>query len=172
MRNHLIVGGAILAAIIIGILVFLYGSTNAPTIPSSMATENQSAVSAVTVPFTKLAQGKKSTIEDRVNYLITSPSELGELWKMIDATSTPPKIDFKKDAVIAVFSGQEPTTGYAISVTEIEDADARKVSITLTKPSDGCMLAQVITAPYEIVTVPVTALPLTHEDIATTTNCS
>ncbi|MFH1178208.1 MAG: protease complex subunit PrcB family protein, partial [bacterium] len=167
MRNHIIIGVAILVAIVIGVLIFLYGDNkNAPSTPSSMA-ESRS----VAVPFTKLAQGKKSTIVERVNYLITSPSELNELWKMIDATSTPPKIDFKKDAVIAVFAGKEPTTGYAISITEIEDADARTVSITLAKPSDSCMFAQVITAPYEIVTVPATKLPLTHEDIATTTNC-
>ena len=56
----------------------------------------------VTVPFTKLTEGKQSVIARRVNYVLTSPTELNELWKTVDAPGKPPKVDFKTHAVIAV----------------------------------------------------------------------
>jgi hypothetical protein len=107
-----------------------------------------------------------------VNYLITSSSQFGELWKVVTATGAPPKIDFKTHSVIAVFAGQKPTAGYAVAVAKIEDASARMVSITLAKPSDDCMLAQSITTPYQLISVPATSLSLAHEDISVTTTCA
>ncbi|MDP2652107.1 MAG: protease complex subunit PrcB family protein [bacterium] len=162
MRNTLIVGGVAVAAIVIGVLVFLRGGDSF---------SNASASPATVVSFTQLARGSHSKVTMRVNYLITSSDQLNELWKMVDATSTPPKIDFKKEAVIAVFAGEQPTAGYAISVAKVEDTSARIVSITLAKPDGRCMTGQVLTTPYELVTLPATSLPLAHEDISTTTSC-
>lgn len=169
MRNTLIVGGVIVVAVVIGVLVFLYGgdyfSNN-----SSLAIANNNS-SAVAVPFTKIARGDISTVTKRVNYLITSAAQLNELWKMVDATSTPPIVDFKTSAVIAVFAGEQPTTGYAIAVAKIEDSNTRNVFLALAEPDGNCIEGQIITAPYEIVTVSVTSLPLAHEDISSTTSC-
>src|SRR5665811_1832324 len=97
------------------------------------------------VPFTKIAQGMQSNVSTRANYLITSPSALSKLWKLIDATTTPPEIDFNRDAVVAVFAGERPTTGYAISVAKIEDTGMRTVSVTIAKPDTTCMTGQAFT---------------------------
>jgi len=160
--------GVALVAIAIGVAVFISGKGNLQSTSSAVA-DNQSSV--VSVPFTKLVQGTHSTIEKRVNYFITSPTQLSELWKMISATGTPPKVDFNKDAVIAVFAGQQPTTGYAIEVSKVLDSSSRLVSITLAKPDGNCITGQSLTAPYEIVAVPATTLPLAHEDVWTTVGC-
>ncbi len=131
----------------------------------------EAAPAEVAVPFTELARGSKSTVKTRVNYLIRTPEDLKKLWKMVDATSTPPKVDFTRETVIAVFAGKAPTAGYAISVSQITDAEERMVSITVAKPDRTCMTANVLTMPYEVVKVPTTSLPLTHEDVTVAKSC-
>jgi hypothetical protein len=127
--------------------------------------------SSTDVSFVELANGDRSKVTTRVNYLIKSSSELTELWKMIDASGQPPDVDFKTDSVIAIFAGKKPTDGYSIAVSGVEDSGSRKVSITLTNPGGSCLPAQIETSPYQIVEFPKTALPLTHEDTTATASC-
>jgi hypothetical protein len=169
MRNTVLLVGLALAVIIIGTLVFMYGQNSSSQALYSPTAQNTPPT--VSVPFTELARGSQSTVTARVNYLIVSTTELAKLWKMVDATTAAPVIDFSKNAVIAVFAGNQPSAGYAIAVSKIEDAQARTVTITLAKPDSTCVLAQTTTAPYEIIVVPVTSLPLAHEDIWTTSSC-
>ena len=164
MKDELILLGVALLAIIIGASIFLFGSIN----PNQNGTSTN--LSAVTVPFTQLAQGEHSTVAARVNYAITSADQLAVLWKMINATGTPPAIDFNTNTVIAVFGGEEKTATYTISVSKVEDASARVVTVMLTKP-DGTCKKQTLLAPYELVIVPKTSLPLSHEDEIATTSC-
>ena len=156
-ENARIVAGAVLAALA-GAGIFLYGQAPAP--------------SGGGTPFAEIAIGAQSTVAERVNYLITTSGQLEELWKMIDASGAPPAIDFEKDAVIAVFAGQKPTAGYAIAVSRIEDDSLRTVVVALTEPGEGCMSAQVLTAPYQIAVVPAALLPLAHKDISVTAACA
>ena len=123
----------------------------------------------VTVPFTKLTEGKQSVIARRVNYVLTSPTELNELWKTVDAPGKPPKVDFKTHAVIAVFAGQEASA--SIAVAKIEDSKTRMVSIAIARPSTLCTKTRTVASPYQIIAVSATSLPLTHEDLATTAGC-
>ena len=160
MRKMLLVGWLVLIAVIIGSFIFL---SNGGSFPNNSA--------AVVVPFTRIVQGDHSKVAARVNYLITSADEFDKLWEMVDASGTPPVVDFKTNVVMAVFAGEQPTTGYAINVSNIEDSTERNVSLTLAKPQSDCIEGQVITAPYEIVMVPATSLPLTHEDKITTNIC-
>jgi hypothetical protein len=168
-RDSLIILGVALMAVAIGVGVFLSGRGEVPNTSLSAAANTQQP--AVIVPFTPLVSGSQSKVTTRVNYVITSPDQLNKLWKMVDAVGTPPKVDFSKDAVIAVFAGQQSTAGYAISVSKIVDSGARMVSVTIQKPGDTCMVGQVLTAPYEIVAIPTTSLPLAHEDVSTTVSC-
>lgn len=167
MRNHIIVGGAILVAIIIGVLAFFYSSGRTPNAPVAMIEESPVAVS-----FTEIATGTRSTVTTRTNYLITSADQLHKLWSMVDAKGNPPAVDFASYAVAAVFAGAEPTSDYTISVSKVEDTNERTVIVTLAKPPNGCTLKYSTTTPYQIISLPVTSLPLAHEDVATTTNCS
>lgn len=162
MRNTLIIGGLALVAIVIGAFAFLRDSNNF---------SNENRVAAVAVPFMELAHGAMSTIGRRVNYLITSPEQFRELWEVIGAEGPLPDIDFSESAVAAVFAGEKPAAGYDIAVSRVEDADARTITVTLTEPGGDCVLAQVITAPYQVIKLPGTALKLVHEDISTTVSC-
>ena len=170
MRNHIIVGGAIVVALIIGVLVFLYSNKTIPPASSTAVTESQQ-VAAVAVPFTEIVQGMQSSVSTRTNYLITSASDLEKLWKMIDAKGNPPTIDFSKNAIAAVFAGQKPTAGYAIAVAAVQDTDVRTVAVVLSEPKSTCAEKHTTITPYELITFPKTSLPLAHKDQATTTPC-
>lgn len=148
----------VIIAAVIGVLMFY-------------ATPPVAAPSTETIPFTPIVQGTNSNIANRVNYLITSPEELKDLWKLIGEASVPPVVDFKTQSVIALFAGERPSTGYSISVSKIEDTEVRNVLITLTKPDDNCVVGTALTYPYEIAIVPASSLKFTHEDVQVVKTC-
>lgn len=160
-QHVLLIVGLALVIIALGVFAFLNQRDTSPGVSQNLASAQSSIV-----PVTKITQGQKSIVTRRVNYLITSAEELTKLWKMVDATPPPPAIDFKKQAVLAIFAGSEPRA--SIAVSKVEDADKRVVSITLTK---HCESSQALASSYEIVAVPATGLPLTHQDIATPASC-
>ncbi len=165
-RDILIILGVILIAIAIGVIVMLGQSQNQT--PGAQA-PTTSQLAAVAVPFETLAQGEKSKVADRVNYVITSPDELTKLWTMVDATGTPPVIDFSNKTVLAVFAGKGPSA--RIAVVHITDADTRTVAVAVAEPDTSCAKKAII-SPYEIVVVPTTTLPLTHEDKVAAVSCA
>ncbi|MCX6787551.1 MAG: protease complex subunit PrcB family protein [Candidatus Kaiserbacteria bacterium] len=170
MRNTLITVGLVLLAAVVGMFIYFSGrgqNVQKESLPAVAATH----AAAVPVPFMKIAQGARSTVTTRINYSITSADQLSKLWKMIDATSTPPVVDFKTQMVIAVFAGQKPTAGYAISVSKITDTESRMVSVMLASSEGACSTKKSTIAPYEVVVVPSTTLPFAHEDISTTVSC-
>ena len=151
-------------AIAIGVYMFYSGEYQ----PSSVTNQQASVI----VPFTALAEGSRSKVDSRVNYLITTQEELAELWKFLEEPPPVPKVDFTKKVVAAVFAGKAPTSGYDINVVEVQDADKRVVKIELIKPDESCILAQSLTAPYQVIELPKTSLPFTHADVWTTKSCS
>jgi len=165
MRPALSALALIVVAVAIGVGVFLYGGANAPSAVGPVP------VVGTNIPFTELASGAQSSVTRRTNYLIISTNQLRELWKLIGASGSLPSVDFTTHSVIAIFAGEEPTAGYSIAVTRITDGTSRDVSIELTTPGVSCLAAETITTPYQILKVPLTALPYTHQDTATTTGC-
>ncbi|MFA6415038.1 MAG: protease complex subunit PrcB family protein [Candidatus Paceibacterota bacterium] len=168
MRHILAGGGAVLALAVLGTFPFLFGGGSQY---QPVTTNEPPAVAQAAVPFTTLAQGDRSKVARRTNYLITSRDQLSELWKMLDTTTKPPSIDFTTEAVIAVFAGEEPTAGHAIAVSKIEDSQKRIVLVSVYAPGEGCMTAETITTPYQVLKVPRTDLSYTHSDAVVPRSC-
>lgn len=162
MQTRFVILGVI-AVIALGVLVFLFGRGD---LQSDIAMRS---IAATEVPFEKLVEGTHSAVSTRKNYLITSESQLKELWTLLDATTTPPTIDFSTHSVIAIFAGHDSCLD--ISVTRIEDTEDRMVSVEIAKTDDRCAGDMFPTSPYEIVVIPATTLPFTHEDSSTTVSC-
>ncbi|MCX6786211.1 MAG: hypothetical protein NTU85_00040 [Candidatus Kaiserbacteria bacterium] len=152
-RNHIIVYGAGIIAIAIGILAFLYSGRSSSNTLSSAAVESN-PVTAISIPFAELARGTQSAVTTRTNYLITSTDELNKLWQMIDAKGKPPAINFATSSVVAVFAGDYS----AIDVSTITDTNIRTVTVLLREPRNST------TTPYELITLPKTTLAFTHKD--------
>jgi len=156
MRTVLVFVGLVLLAVVAGVF---------------MTSSDRGGPAAVTVPFTALAEGSRSEVTSRVNYLIDTQEELAELWKLIEEPPPVPTVDFSTKVVVAVFAGEVPTAGYDIAVAEVEDADKRMVKIELTRPDEGCVLAQSMTAPYQVIELPKTSLLFTHADTWVIKSC-
>ncbi len=161
-ETHIIIGVTIFVGAGLLILFFIRNS------PSPIVITDVPSATVV-VPFTKLMQGEQSVVERRVNYVLTSPTELSELWKTIDAPGKPPTVNFKTHAVLAIFAGKGVSA--SITVAKIEDSNTRLVSIAIAKPDGVCAMAQSTASPYQIVSISVTSLPLVHKDFSTTVSC-
>ena len=165
-KETLIVSGVALVIVIVGAVILIPGLMT-PATAQPVVVQTQPA--AVAVPFETLAHGVKSTVTTRVNYVITSSDEMTKLWKMVDAAEPPPTVDFNKQTVLAVFAGKGESAD--ITVAKVVDADARTVTVAIVPPGPTCAAKVKATAPYEVVAVPNTSLPLEHEDSTTVANC-
>ncbi len=167
MKDVLTIVGIALLAAVLGAAIILYGPSRA-TAPTVLDTPPAGTPVAATV----LSQGAQSAVSARTNYLITSGSELRALWQMLSTNDPVPSVDFSQSDVIALFAGTEPSAGYVISTPAVLDSSSeRLVEVQIAKPGVSCLAAQKQTAPYVVVLLPKSSLPLSHRDTATTTSC-
>ncbi len=162
MRETLVVVVVAVVAAVIGLLTFVF--INNSTAP--VAEEEDAPV-----VFRELAQGDRSSVERRVNYLVYSEAQMKQLWELIGAVDAPPEVDFTTHTVIGIFSGKQPTAGYEIAADRIIDTETRNVSIITSRPGVSCLAAQTITQPYQVIMVPKTSLSYKLEYIPMTTSC-
>ena len=93
---------------------------------------------------------------EKNNYVITNKEDWEELWDKVVSRSFPrpaaPDVDFSKLSVIAVFQGNQSSSGYSISVTRLVKSSKKlKVHVREVSPSDACVVLLVITQPFEII---------------------
>ena len=107
--------------------------------------------------FTVLAQGTTSAIDRERFAVIRDEAAFKALWNQHNAGVSPtppvPEVNFSKDMVIAGFAGTRDTGGYVLRFDALlrkgNDLEAR---LTLMQPSNQCMVAQMMTAPFVLVT--------------------
>jgi len=76
----------------------------------------------------------------------------------------PPLIDFHRDMVLVALHGSAPTGGYGISFTSLVGGGRRlDARILNTDPGQGCVLAQVITNSFHIITTRISDDVTFHE---------
>jgi hypothetical protein len=178
MRDLLIIAGMCAAAIIIGAWLYLYGPTGAPDTNQAAAsvesvTVEEPVVESKDVSFGVLGHGSIAEgVSKRKNYAIYSKEEYEKMWKLTGSTEKMPTVDFKKGYVIAVFAGDRPTGGHAISVEKVTDTGKeRHVTVLVEKPGSGCVASQAITSPYQIIRVPFSAAVLSHTEVEREVPC-
>jgi hypothetical protein len=167
MRDTYIAGGLAIVVITIGIVFFMQDDASV----SNASPSEETTSIPVSVSFTELAQGTKSSIASPANYLITSESQLKELMQIVGSKDKMPTVDFNKSYVAAVFAGEKPTDGYAIKVSKIEDTDVRTVTVTFVEPDNSCTKKSSATSPYALIELPKTSLVFTHQKEFTTSSC-
>ncbi len=112
-----------------------------------------------------LLQGSRSGIRTARREVVKSQAEWEKLWKLHLAgkiqnpAPEPPKVNWEKELVLAVFLGARPTGGYAV---QIEGARAEKGKLVVTlserKPGPSDLVTQAFTAPFHMVAVPRSAV--------------
>jgi hypothetical protein len=178
MRDLLIIAGMCAAAIIVGAWLYLYVPASATdvqqvTVPAETESVEEPVVESKDVSFGVLGHGSVAEgVSKRKNYAIYSKEEYEKMWKLSGNTNKMPTVDFKKGYVIAVFAGERPTGGYAISVEKVTDiGKERHVTVLLEKPGAGCITTQALTSPYQIIRVPFSAAQLSHTEVEREVPC-
>jgi hypothetical protein len=112
------------------------------------------AASGEPVPFKTLDRGDQSNIEDARQVVVRTPAEWTALWKLHAADQPPPAVDLTQSMIVGVFLGSRPTGGYGVEIASIErEGDNLTVTYRERRPAKTDIVTQVITMPYQLVTV-------------------
>ena len=111
------------------------------------------AVPAEPVDFKTLDAGDQG-LETRREAVVRTAAEWTALWKQLGAGRPKPAVDFARATVLGVFLGSRPTAGYTVTIASIE-RQGTEIVVTYRErpPAPTDMVAQMLTAPYLLVTI-------------------
>lgn len=108
----------------------------------------------VTVAFTTVARGTDSQISEPREAIVRTADEWRVLWKA-HGDARQPTIDFSRVTVIGVFLGTRMTAGYAVDIVSVRAQGATTVvEYRERRPDPDAFLAQALTAPFHLVSIP------------------
>ncbi len=89
---------------------------------------------------------------------VSDEEEFRGLWRRLHSPRStipdPPELRFDRGLVLAVFMGQQPTGGYAVTIRSVRRAaDELVVEIDRREPGADEMVTQALTSPYHLVWV-------------------
>jgi hypothetical protein len=167
-HSSLLLPLVVLVSVVLAGVLYLFGGALFNTPPGTL--ESSSGLT-----YAVAAEGTDAIgIDRRVNYRLRSEEEYAMLWDEMFMGNGPtrPSIDFARDEVLAVFNGTHSTTGHAVTVSDIKDADGvRTVTILRYVPGEACAVSSQITSPYAIVRAPKSALPIQRIEQETVSPC-
>jgi hypothetical protein len=110
-----------------------------------------------TVKLVKDWKGFQSKAEKAERLVVGAEADWQKIWAKANGNISPmpklPQVDFKKEMVLAVFMGQKPSGGFAVTITKVVPTDkGLNVHVRETAP-DGIATA-VITSPWHLAVVP------------------
>ena len=106
------------------------------------------------LPFTSIDRGAQSGIEEPKQVVVRTPAEWAALWKQHAPDRPRPSVDFTRTMVVGVFMGTRPTGGHAVAITRIDREGADLVvAYRERRPAASDIVTQVITMPYDLVTL-------------------
>jgi hypothetical protein len=112
------------------------------------------ALSEPAVPVTTVARGTLSSIDQARQVVVRTEAEWEALWQHHGSGQPTPKIDFRARMVLGVFAGSRSTAGYAVEIVGVRrDGADLVVEYREVKPGRDQMVAQIITAPFHLVSV-------------------
>lgn len=157
MKNRLLATALLAAALALIIAACSRKSPEQPAAqnppPAENTTEPAFTPRAVSVPKESKFDDVQSSFAEFKTLVITDHAEFEKVWAQIYRDQFPhpslPETDFTKDMVLAVFMGEQPTSGYRIDIIEVtENANSLEVQYVKHKPRPGEPVAQVLTRPF------------------------
>lgn len=139
-----------------------WGLLTAAVLASAPALAAPLAV-APSLPLQRVDQGVMSAVQKPDQVVIHNNREWKALWarhRRFEKAGAP-RIDFTKQQVLGVFLGSRPTGGYAVRIVSAR-ADGGKLVVTAEeqKPKPGMLTTEALTAPFCLVAVPKSTLPV------------
>jgi hypothetical protein len=107
------------------------------------------------LPFTTILQGHQSQTSAAHEAVVRTEREWGDLWESKVGRGERPDVDFSTRMLAAVFLGTRSTAGYAVEITRTYEREGTLVvEYVERQPPPGMMVAQVITSPFHVVSLP------------------
>jgi len=132
------------------------------------------------VALTRLASGSEpltvnSGMTESTRLVVRDAATWASTWSRIWTVKPAPPlpaIDFSREMVIVVGLGTRPTGGYSIAVeSAATEAGNLNVVVRTDTPGGGCLSAQMLTSPVDVVRVPRTEATVEFRDRNVTRNC-
>lgn len=122
------------------------------------------------LPFATIDSGSNSGVSTRQGASIRDQAEWLSLWRRHSSNQHPsppaPAVDFLSEMVVAVFSGERHSGGYAIRIDRIARADKKLVvMVSESNPAPGEMNMMRLTRPYHMVRLAKSSLPVVFEGL-------
>jgi hypothetical protein len=106
------------------------------------------------IPFTSVASGTSSLIDEPREVVIRTQTEWQTFWKT-HSTQPAPVVDFSKSIVAGVFLGMRPTGGYSVSIRTVRRTPTGAVVEYLSStPDKNQMVIQMLTSPFHLIAIP------------------
>lgn len=100
-----------------------------------------------------LVEGSQSKVETPFVFVARDAETYALIRALVEGLPESSTVDFSKSAVVAGFAGTKNTGGWSVKIRQAAD----KVSIDVSGPPKGGMSTQVITYPFQVVSIPLTA---------------
>ncbi len=111
--------------------------------------------------FVMVSEGSTSGIKADMTsvYKLDTPDSWQKFWhehhQNMEPQAPAPTIDFNKDMVIAIVDTDQPSSGYQLSIDQLQAVDQNLyVFATRTQPGAGCVSLGMISQPFVILQVP------------------
>jgi len=106
------------------------------------------------IPFTNVAWGTSSQIDEPREVVIRTQAEWQTFWKT-HSTQPAPVVDFSRSVVAGVFLGMRPTGGYGVSMRAVRRTSTGAVVEYLSStPDKNQMVIQMLTSPFHLIAIP------------------
>jgi hypothetical protein len=115
------------------------------------------------VDFTTIARGSDSGYQSASQMVINNSEQWNDLWQQHTSNTEPPPpvppVDFTRYSVVAVFAGEQPTSGYSVEILSIETNGSqtqKQLAITVQhrQPGAGDFVTEALTYPYHMIRIP------------------
>ncbi len=128
------------------------------------------------VKFEEVCKGNYCGITDRKNHVIKTQEDWEKLWEKTYSIQTPkpklPKIDFNKEMIIGIFSGEHNSGGYDIEITEIKKHKGEiNASFFYVSPGPKCEVTSALTQPYRFIKLKKTSKNIVFKGFEGTRDC-
>ena len=113
-----------------------------------------------------IATDNMSGVDTARTAVASTEAEFSALWKLHAVDKPLPKVNFAERRVVAIFLGSRPSAGYDVEIVATKPEGSNLVvEWTEVRPKPGLLLAQVLTSPAVIASIPKTKGDVTFRKV-------
>jgi hypothetical protein len=122
--------------------------------PAGPAARDTASGQVAEVEIRRIGRWISSGIKGARQLVIRDPATWSQFWSELGA-GVRPQVDFGRDLVIAVASGERSSGGHDIEVQRVTRAGGDlRIEVLRTSPGPNCMATAALTQPVDVVLVP------------------